>query len=72
MLNKEEKDELLALAGSSQMRRDFQIVRTNHAMNLKNADVGLDNYIEFLTFSNFFANHNQRPFKKIKGDNFKI
>jgi hypothetical protein len=73
MLNKEEKQELLNLAHSPKLKRDFrQIEENRYNLLLKNGKVNLDEYIRFLTFSNAMINHRLRLFKKIKGRNFKI
>jgi hypothetical protein len=72
-LSDQEKDELIALARSVQLKNDFQIMKQNqheHSKRIANYDV--DNYMKFLTSTNAFANHRKKPSKKIKGDNFKL
>jgi hypothetical protein len=63
-----EKQELLAKSHSLKIKSDFQSL-------MKNRDrfkINFDEYIKFLNFANFFVNHRQKPFKKIKGNIFKI
>lgn len=73
ILSRSEKLELLKLSRSLQLRKDFQIIKKNrYASVIKKGKVDLDEYIKFLTFSNAFANHKQKPFREINGDNFKI
>ena len=72
MLGKEEKEELLELAHSPKLRKDFNIIRENHLFFIKKGKVNLDRYIKFLNFSNAFINHKRKPFRKIDGDNFKL
>jgi hypothetical protein len=72
MLSKKEKKELLKLAYSSQIKKEFQIMKSNRCRFLIEKGVDLDKYISFLTLSNYFADHTPKPFKKIEGNNFKI
>ena len=72
ILTKEEKEELLELAHSPKLRKDFNIIKKRHLYFIKKGKVNLDKYIEFLNFSNAFVNHKQKPFKKIEGNNFKL
>lgn len=66
-LSRKEKEELLKSTHSSQLRKDFQIIKRNYHLSFMKEDkVDLEKYIEFLTFSNAFANHIQKPFKKWK------
>ena len=65
-LSNEEKDELIALSRSAQIKNDFQIKKKNqheHISRYGNYDV--DSYIRFLTSTNAFVNHRIKPFKKI-------
>ncbi len=66
-LSKEEKRELLLLSKSSDLKNDMREIRKINDQNFS-----LDSYIEYLTLSNLFANHERKPFKKIKGNLFKI
>lgn len=73
ILSKKEKEELLRLSRSAKLRKDFQKIRENRfRCRLNNSKITLDDYIKFLTISNLFANHRQKPFRKIEGRNFKI
>lgn len=63
-----EKQELLAKSHSSEIKSDFRLL-------IKNRDrfkINFDEYIKFLNFANFFVNHRRKPFKRIKGNIFKI
>ena len=72
-LSNEEKDELIKLSRSAQLKNDFQIMKKNQHEHIKrNGTRDLDNYIKFLTSTNAFAGHRRKPFKKIQGDNFKL
>lgn len=73
MLSREEKEELLRLSRSPQLRRDFRIVRKNREQFfMKKGKVDIDKYIKFLTAANAFINHSLKPFRKIEGNNFKL
>ena len=69
-LSREEKDELLRLAGSKELKEDFRKIKNKNMISGQKDGSLIDNYIKFLTVSNSFANHAQKPFKKITGDNF--
>ena len=72
-LSNEEKDELIKLSRSAQLKNDFQIMKKNQHEHIKrNGARDLDNYIKFLTSTNAFAGHRMKPFKKIEGENFKL
>jgi hypothetical protein len=72
-LSNEEKDELIKLSRSAQLKNDFQIMKKNQHEHIKrNGTRDLDNYIKFLTSTNAFAGHRMKPFKKIEGENFKL
>ena len=72
-LSNEEKDELIELSRSVQLKNDFQIMKKNqHAHMSRYGNYDLDSYIRFLTSTNAFADHRRKPFKKIEGDNFKL
>jgi len=66
-LNKEEKQELLLLSKSSELKNDMHEIR-----KINDQDFSMDSYLEYLTLSNLFANHERKPFKRIKGNLFKI
>jgi len=73
MLSKEEKDELLKLSRCVQLKKDFQNIRKNRYIPfMRKGTIDLNKYVEFLTLSNAFTNHKQKPFRKIEGDNFKL
>ena len=63
-LNLEEKTELLRLSRSKRLRKDLR--------GLQKKSLHVDLYLRFLTSTNAFANHKMKPFRKIKGDNFKL
>lgn len=72
-LSREEKQEFLRLAHSSELRKDFLVVEENCRHISKKEGKGyLERYIKFLTTSNAFVNHKPKPFKKIEGKNFKM
>ena len=72
-LSNEEKDELIKLSRSAQLKNDFQIMKKNqHEHIIRYGRYDLDNYIKFLTSTNAFAGHRMKPFKKIEGENFKL
>ena len=72
-LSNEEKDELIELSRSIQLKTDFKKMRNNQHEHLKrNGTYDLDNYIKFLTSTNAFAGHKRKPFKIIEGNNFKL
>jgi hypothetical protein len=73
ILSKEEKEEFLKSSRSLQLKEDFQNIRNNRYLYFtKEGKISLDKYVEFLTLSNNFANHKQKPFRKIEGNNFKL
>jgi len=72
-LSKEEKEEMLQLSRSEQLKHDFRRMRENQLRHLKEIDAAdLDTYIAFLSAANAFANHTIKPLRKIRGDNFKL
>lgn len=72
MLNRKEKEEFLRLAGSSELKKDFEMLRKNSRRLLNMYRLNADDYIKFLTFANNLVGHRPKPFKKIEGDSFKI
>jgi hypothetical protein len=73
LLSSEEKEELLRLSRSEQLKNDFRSMRKNRQRHLTKAGaVDVDSYIAFLTAANAFSNHSMKVFKKIEGDNFKL
>jgi hypothetical protein len=72
-LSNEEKDELIELSRSAQLKNDFQIMKINQHEHISiYGTYDLDTYIRFLTSTNAFADHRRKPFKKIEGNNFKL
>jgi hypothetical protein len=67
-LSEAEKEELLELAHSAQLRRDCQILKRNQENLSQN--MSLDEYIQFLNDMNALMNHTPKPFKKITGTCF--
>lgn len=65
-LSDEEKQELLTLSRSSQLREDMQILKGN----LNNQTVTIDEYIEFLDEMNTLNEHRLKEFRPITGDMF--
>lgn len=59
-LSKQDKADLLAQAKGEFFRP------------VKKKKLTLDEYIQFLTITNTFANHRRRPFRPMTGDNFKL
>ena len=73
MLGKKENDEFLKSSRYLQLKKDFQNIEKNRSVHFaKKGKISLDKYVEFLTLSNTFANHKQKPFRKIQGNNFKL
>ena len=60
-----EKSELLALARSAALRRDLRSIAYER-------DVDVDDYIAFATTMARLSNHARRPFRPIRGKNFKL
>lgn len=72
-LSKKEKEELLQLSASFELRKDFANIRNNRAAYFASRGANnIDSFIEFLNFSNAFINHRGKIFKKISGRKFKI
>ena len=70
-LSKKEKKELIRLSRSPQLREDMRRIKSSSSSKGGNI-LSLDEYIEFLTAANAFANHQMKPFRKIEGKKFKI
>ena len=60
-----EKNELLALARSAALRRDLRSIAYER-------DIDVDDYIAFATTVARMSNHASRPFRPIRGSNFKL
>ena len=66
MLSREEKKELLELAGSAKLREDMEKVRKNrHNPFIVKGRIDTDRVLEFLMQYNEFINHEPRPFRRI-------
>ncbi|MCP4403992.1 MAG: hypothetical protein GY801_42635 [bacterium] len=63
-LSETEKQELLELAQSAELRKDMEILRKNREEIMYSAD----EYIEFLDRMNAMNGHKTRPFRKIDGE----
>ena len=59
-LSKQDKKDLLAQ------------VKGKFFKSAKPKRLSVDEFIEFLSVTNAFANHKRRPFRPITGDNFKL
>ena len=68
-INEKEKEELIRLAGSESFKKDM---RKLHEFKISDNPDYINEYIQFLTVTNAFANHAMKDFKKITGNNFKI
>ena len=63
-LSIKEKEELVALAKSSALKKDMQYLAAHrHNPLIVDGKVDLDRYITFLTEYNEFINHQPKPFK---------
>ncbi len=60
-----EKSELLALARSAALREDLRAIAHERV-------VDVDDYIAFATTVARLSNHARRPFRPIRGNNFKL
>ena len=60
-----EKSELLALARSAALREDLRSIAHERV-------VDVDDYIAFATTVARLSNHARRPFRPIRGNNFKL
>jgi hypothetical protein len=65
-LSKKEREELVALAKSSSLKKDIQYLAAHrHNPLIVDGKVDLDRYITFVTEYNEFINHQPKPFKPI-------
>ena len=67
-LSEAEKQELLVLSRSGELRDDMEKLR-NHQKQ-QQAEYSLDDYLQFLNDMNELTGHKQRPFKPITGKHF--
>ena len=66
MINKDEKKELLRLAGAASLKEDMRhLSATRHNPVMINGKVSIDRLITFLSEYNEFINHKPKPFKPI-------
>ncbi len=73
MLTEKEKQEWRELAQSAGLRDDMRRIEQNrHNPFMDQGKVDLDKYIHFLTEFNAFANHVQKPFRRIIDSNMKL
>lgn len=63
-LSEAEKQELLELAQSAELRKDMEILRKNS----EEVVYSPDEYIEFLDQMNALNGHQTKPFRKIEGE----
>jgi hypothetical protein len=72
-LSPEAAKELLDLAGSESMRRDMlTIASRRHNPFVKDGEVDVEAYIEFVTGFNEFINHEPRPFKPMTDKDMRL
>ena len=63
-LSQKAEKELFELARSNSFRRDMEILRSKwHSPFIKEGEVDVDAYIEFVIQFNEFINHEPKPFK---------
>lgn len=68
-----ERDEMLRLASSAEMREDMAYLRAHRHNPVLVAGVAdMDRLVEFLTQFNEFINHQPRPFTKIIDRDMKL
>ena len=66
MLSEQEKQEWTAMVESQSLRDDMRHLTENrHNPFLKEGEVDIDKYIDFLNVYNEFINHMPKPFKLI-------
>jgi hypothetical protein len=65
-LSEAEKQELLDLSRSPELREDMRILRENRQVVTNNIDM----YIQFLNETNELIDHRPKKFKEIKGEIF--
>ncbi|MDD5132618.1 MAG: hypothetical protein PHH44_08170 [bacterium] len=66
MLTEKEKQEWRELAQSDGLRNDMRRIEKNrHNPFMAQGKIDLDKYIHFLTEFNAFANHVQKPFRRM-------
>ena len=71
--NNEDHAEILKKVHSSQLRDDFRFLSEHrHNPFLRNGQVDVDAYIQFVTEYNAFISHRPRPFRKMTGNDFRL
>ena len=64
MINKKEKKEWLTVSTSQAFKEDMRYLKENrHNPFIKDGEIDIDTLMEFLTITNEFYNHPQKPFK---------
>ena len=72
-LSPEAAKELLDLANSESMRRDMETIASRrHNPFVKDGEVDVEAYIEFVTGFNEFINHQPKPFKPMIDKNMRL
>ena len=65
-LSQKTEKELIELAKSESFKRDIEMLRSRwQTPFIKNGEVDIDAYIEFVTQFNEFINHEPKPFKQM-------
>lgn len=68
ILSEEEKEEILRLAHSAELREDME--RLREFRRQRDAELSLDDYLRFLADMQALFGHSNRPFRPITGDHF--
>lgn len=68
LLSEEEKEEILRLAHSAELRADMEHLR--EFQRRRDAECSLDDYLRFLAEMHALFGHPTRPFRPITGDHF--
>ena len=72
-LSEEEKQELLRLSASPELKKDFRAIKKAAASyRARTSTDNLDDYLKFLSLTNAFVNHKRKKFHKIKGGIFRM
>ena len=73
MINAEEREEMLRLAGSSSLKEDMRFLGAHrHNPLIIDGQVSMDRLLDFLNGFNEFINHEPRPFRKIADKDMKL
>jgi len=72
-ISKKAAKEFLELSKSESLKKDMEVLRhQRHNPFIKNGNVDVDAYIEFVTEFNEFINHEPKPFKPIIDKEMKL